>query len=329
MIKIAIDKYPFWTSLKIGPNIFLERLSKSLKKLDCKLTSRFDPFYDIGLFAIKNKSFFKKPYVIRIGGIFFDEYNTIINTTDENNKIFNSINSSSGVVFVSEFTKTLVKKFYPSFNKENIVINNSVCLKEFTPLGENLREKFGFNKKSFVIVVSAAWRRHKRLKETIKFFKILKNKFRNLKLLIIGEQKENYNDDDIFFAGKIKPENLPKYYRTGNLYLHLAWIEQNANTQVEALACGLPSICSNNGGNKETIINCNGGIVCETDSEYNFNLIDYYNPPEPNYENLIKSFNEIYMNYNIYKNQINFNPIDINLASEKYYDFLKKCANFY
>ena len=65
MIKIALDKYPFWTSLKIGPNIFLQRLSKSLSNLNCKVTNRFNPFYDIGLFAIKNKSFYKKPYAIR------------------------------------------------------------------------------------------------------------------------------------------------------------------------------------------------------------------------------------------------------------------------
>ena len=140
------------------------------------------------------------------------------------------------------------------------------------------------------------------------------------------DQKEN---SPIGNNKKESADFLPKYYRTGNLYLHLAWVEQNANTQVEALACGLPSICSNNGGNKETIINCNGGIVCETDDEYNFNLVDYYNPPEPNYENLINSFSEIYMNYNIYKNQINFSPIDIKLASKKYYNFLKKCANLY
>ena len=117
MIKVAFDKYPFLTSLKIGPNIFMRRLSTAIKKLNCKVTTRFDPFYDIGLFTIKNKSIFNKPYVIRIGGIFFDKKNTICNTFKENNKIFKSIDQSDGVIFISDFTKKLTKSFHKFENK--------------------------------------------------------------------------------------------------------------------------------------------------------------------------------------------------------------------
>ena len=74
-MKIAIEKYPFFLNEKIGPYIFLERLSKELKK-KTKLTNKFDPFYNFALFANTNKSFYDKPYFIRIGGIFFDNNNS-------------------------------------------------------------------------------------------------------------------------------------------------------------------------------------------------------------------------------------------------------------
>ena len=36
-------------------------------------------------------------------------------------------------LYISEFTKNLVKKFHKNFDKKSIVINNSVPLKIFNP----------------------------------------------------------------------------------------------------------------------------------------------------------------------------------------------------
>ena len=49
-------------------------------------------------------------------------------------------------------------------------------------------------------------------------------------------------------------------HRTADIYVHLAWIEPCGNTQIEAMACGLPVVCCNNGGIGETIKNSSGGI---------------------------------------------------------------------
>ena len=72
-MKIAIEKYPFIFNEKIGPYIFLERISKQFKNKGINLTNKFDPFYDFAIFANTNKSIYKKPYFLRIGGIFFDK----------------------------------------------------------------------------------------------------------------------------------------------------------------------------------------------------------------------------------------------------------------
>ena len=64
-MKIAIEKYPFILNEKIGPYIFLERISKQFKNKNINLTNKFNPFYDFAVFANTNKSIYKKPYFKR------------------------------------------------------------------------------------------------------------------------------------------------------------------------------------------------------------------------------------------------------------------------
>ena len=323
-MKIAIEKYPFIFNKKIGPYIFLERISKQFKNKNINLTNKFDPFYDFSIFANTNKSIYKKPYFLRIGGIFFDNKNTVINTVKANEEIFESIDNSIGTIFISEFTKNLVIKFHKNLKVPNVVINNSVPLNLFSPKGDNLRDKLKLKSNDFVIITSAAWRRHKRLNEIIKLFYKLKTEINNLKLIILGEYDLKKNDPDIILAGNIKHFKLPEWYRTANAYVHLSWIDQNPNTLVEAIACGLPSLCTNNGGTHELIKKTNSGIVSNADKNYDYQLIDYYNPPEPKYDLLVNDFMKIYNNYAKFKKSINTDPIDINSAAVKYLNFFQK-----
>lgn len=323
-MKIAIEKYPFIFNEKIGPYIFLERISKQFKNKGINLTNKFDPFYDFAIFANTNKSIYKKPYFLRIGGIFFDKKNTAINTFEANKKIFESIDNSIGTIFISEFTKNLVKKFHKNLKVPNVVINNSVPLNLFSPKGDNLRDKLKLKSSDFVIITSAAWRRHKRLNEIIKLFYKLKTEIDNLKLIILGEYDLKKNDPNIILAGNIKHFKLPEWYRTANAYVHLSWIDQNPNTLVEAIACGLPSLCTNNGGTHELIKKTNSGIVSNADKNYDYQLVDYYNPPEPKYDLLVNDFMKIYNNYAKFKKGIDTDPIDINNAAVKYLNFFER-----
>ena len=326
-MKICIDSYPFYLKPRIGPKIFLKRFSKCLSSNfeDITLHTRYNPTYEIGLFSTLNKSLFNKPYILRLDGLFIDKLNSNYNSISENKKIFSSASQSSGIVFVSEYCKEIYEHLCGKLKKPYKIINNGVPLSIFKPNGKNLRKELEINDNQFVLISSASWRRHKRLEETIKFFKIINKQIPNLVLIILGEHKNDKlsEEKNIIFAGQIEEENLDLWYRTANLYIHLAWIEPNANSQAEAIASGLPSICANNGGNFELVEKSDGGIVSKCDDKVNFGLIDYYNPPEPNYDTLKEDFLKIYNNYDKFKNKIVRSRVDILQSSNQYVDFFK------
>jgi glycosyltransferase involved in cell wall biosynthesis len=326
-MKICIDSYPFLTKPKIGPKIFLNRLSDCLSKnfKDVSIYPRFNPFYEIALFSTINKSLFKKPYVVRLDGLFIDKQNTNYDSILENEKIVSSTNYSSGVIFVSKYCKEIYEHLFGKLKKPHTIINNGVPLDTFNPIGKNFRNELKIEDSQFVLISSASWRRHKRLEETIKFFKIISKSIPNLILIILGEQKNlNFQKEkNIIFAGQIEEKDLNYWYRTANMYIHLAWIEPNSNSQAEAIASGLPSICANNGGNFELINKTKAGIVSNCDKRVGLGLIDYYNPPEPDYKVLINDFLKIYNNYENYKKRIVRDNIDILKSAKEYVEFLR------
>jgi glycosyltransferase involved in cell wall biosynthesis len=144
------------------------------------------------------------------------------------------------------------------------------------------------------------------------------------KLLVLGSPPRGYlTNQTVFFSGEISPCDLPAWYRTGDIYLHLCWIEACGNTQIEAMASGLPVVCGNNGGIRETVLRANGGIVAECDDEYSFELVDLYHPPEPDYDILIDCILELFKNISRFRTSINRDFLSIDYAAEQYSRFIK------
>jgi glycosyltransferase involved in cell wall biosynthesis len=329
-LKIAVEGYPFWGSVHGGPDVFVRRLTESIisQKLAKIGLTKF-PFYDIALFKVTSKSLYNRPFVLRVDGIYFDTKNTVGNTEKLNADIFSSIDKSDGVIFISEFSKKMVEKFHKKILKPTVIIHNTVDTSIFTPYGPNFRSKLNFSKDVRVIVTSAHWRRHKRLKETVMLFnRMRKTSKYACKLLVLGGNPDYVVEDkDIIYVGEVKPDVLPPWYRTADLYVHLAWIEPCGNTQIEAMACGLPIVCTNNGGIGETIIKANGGIVSNADEPYNLERLDYYNPPEPNYEVLMWDIEKIFEDYQRWVEKIDYHTLDINNAAKQYVEFITQVYN--
>ena len=142
-MKLSIDSYPFLVEPKIGPLIFLKRLSKCIQNNfnNISILSRYNPNYDIGIFSTLDKSIFKKPFIIRLDGLFIDKLNTKYVSIQENEKIYNSTLKSSGIIFVSEYCKNIYENIFGNLNKPYKIINNGVSLEQFKVEGSNYRNQ--------------------------------------------------------------------------------------------------------------------------------------------------------------------------------------------
>ena len=330
MLKVGVKHYPFLRFHHNGPQVFMHRLTKAFDQEKIfKINSLLLPNYDFGLFSVTKAGVYDIPYFLRLDGLYIDNKNTKVNSNLENQKIFDSITNAKGIIFQSEYCKQITEKLYPNqINQPSIVINNGVPLDIFNPFGNNFRSKLNLHKNEKLLITSAHWRRHKRLQETIKLINILnEGNHDQYKLIILGKtnlQKIYSNNKNLIFAGEIEPHNLATWYRTADVYIHLAWIEPAGNTQNEAIGCGLPVVCSNNGGLKETVIRANAGLVSLTDNIFDYNFVDYYNPPEPNYSNLLRDVKYIFNNLDLFKSKIKYNEVDINLVAKNYEKFIKE-----
>lgn len=314
-----------------GPKIFLSRLRDSINKQGLAKTRSFKlPFYDIALFSSVAHQTYRKPYVIRIDGIYFDRAETCGSNTDLNSPIFNAIRGASGVIFQSEFNRRLVDRYFGNINVPCCVIQNGVPLFEFSPNGPDMRSRLGLSGKAELILTSAAWRSHKRLSSVIDVFLLLVGKRADLHLVIMGggvPEGERVVHPNIHYAGHIEPHDLPAWYRTGDVFLFLSWLDHCPNTVVEAVASGLPVVCSNQGGTREIIEHSHGGIIAPADTDYDLELVDLYTPRKPNINIVATEVVRALDNMSVYRSNINYSAVDIDQSARQYVRFLEDCLH--
>lgn len=135
-----------------------------------------------------------------------------------------------------------------------------------------------------VVIASAKWRRHKRLEEVMEAFS--SPELKNIALLVLDGQSykpaidytQSIDSQNIILFPKIAHDKLPEIYATADAMVHLSWLDWCPNTVVEGLSCGLPVLCSDNGGTKELVKN-NGHII-KLEEKYEMGTtVDLYNPP--------------------------------------------------
>jgi glycosyltransferase involved in cell wall biosynthesis len=264
-----------------GPSIFGSRLKNAIVGANW----RWDPIlpsicyiFAIGLLRPWGKN------ILRLDGLYFDTGNTLGNSEKLNRPILKNYMKTDAVIFQSEFNRTLFSVFMGEPHYPNFVICNGVP-DGFSSAGR--RMDYGFKK---AIICSASWREHKRLNCIIKGFLEYGNP--DVGLIIIGENvKEQIKHPNIKYTGRIPVQKLADYLRGGDAFIHLAWLDHCPNTVVEALACGLPVLCSHNGGTKE-IVRSNG-IIIQCEEDYNFRKVDLYNPPICNKRTVAEGIEQI------------------------------------
>lgn len=251
-----------------GPNIFGKRLRVELKKFNWVYSPKV---FAYNLAFISGKYYPGKVNILRLDGLYFDAENTLGNNDKLNAPIKKAYYEFDRIIFQSEFCEKMYFRHFGETHKPHRIIYNGVP-KYFSPTGK--KYKYPFDR---VLICSSKWRTHKRLKAIIEGFMALKDK--NVGLAILGGCSKENDHENIIYLGKIPPHKLPFYLRGADAFVHLSWLDWCPNVVVEALACGLPVLCSHNGGTKELVRK--SGVILELEETYNYKPVALYKPPMP------------------------------------------------
>lgn len=248
-----------------GPSIFGHRLKVQLEVLGWTFAKCAD--YNICFSAGKKAE--ASVNILRLDGMYYDTENTIGNTDKLNAPIYEAYSSFDKLVFQSEYGKLLFFSHFGETRKPYAVIHNGVP-STFSPEGDLY--KYPWAK---TLICSASWRAHKRLSTIIEGFKLFYGN--SIGLVVLGKCEEQIQVDNVLYLGNIAPNRLPFYLRGADAFVHLTWLDCCPNSVIEALACGLPVLCSHNGGTQELVKR--DGVVLQLEEDYLFGKVPLYKPP--------------------------------------------------
>ena len=95
--------------------------------------------------------------------------------------------------------------------------------------------------------------------------------------------------------------------------IHLAWLDWCPNTVVEALSCGVPVLCSHNGGTKELVKD--NGVIIQLEEDYEIGTkVPLYNPPKVDTNTIVEGVLEVMEKSTIFERP----DLDIKHVAEQY-----------
>ena len=263
-----------------GPSIFGNRLKVELERQGFLFSNSSKNRIAITTGIHKKDSF----NILRLDGLYLDSGNTLGDSGSLNKPIFDCYQSFDHVVFQSEYAKNVYEAFTGAKRPHSIIYNGveDSFFKDCDPIDK----PYGFDK---VLIASSKWRRHKRIEEVIEAFK--DKRLKNIALVILGGYK-TIDMPNVFSLPMIPSYELPNYYKMADAMIHLCWLDCCPNSVVEALASGLPVICSHNGGTHELVKG--DGLVLQLEDDYNYgDMVDLYNPPKVDVDNITNAILKI------------------------------------
>ncbi|MGE4453815.1 MAG: glycosyltransferase family 4 protein [Sphaerochaeta sp.] len=200
-----------------------------------------------------------------------------------------------GRIMVQQFTKRILSKvdyvIAPTAKTERIllsygvskpieVVPSGIDLARFSPTNENnkteaLRASLSIPKENFVLVYVGRLATEKRVDELITNFSLGKTD-RTLLLVGDGPQRENLQrltvslglQNQVIFAGMQNQEDIPAYYRLGDVFCSASTSETQGLTYIEALASGLPVLCRADDCLNEVVRDRENGWQYHTKAEF-------------------------------------------------------------
>lgn len=143
---------------------------------------------------------------------------------------------------------------------------------------KKLRGSLGIGENEKVMVTVGRLGAEKNIDEIIRYMPMLLVNKPNIKFLIVGdgpyrdvlkEQVEQLGiGESVIFTGMVKPEEVYKYYRIGDLFVSASTSETQGLTYIEAMANNLPIVCKKD--------KCLEGVLIEGRNGYFFTSQDEF-----------------------------------------------------
>jgi teichuronic acid biosynthesis glycosyltransferase TuaC len=198
--------------------------------------------------------------------------------TDREPKLKQTLEASSSLISVSAALRRDVAMKLGQPEHKCTVIGNGVDLSKFSAVDRTqAREKLGISEQSKVIISVGGLIERKGFHRIIPLIASLKEVFPDITYLIVGggTSQDDMSDklkelaqscgvaENIKFCGPQLPENLKWFYGAADVFALATAHEGWANVFLEAMACGLPVITTDVGGNTEVVCNANLGITVD------------------------------------------------------------------
>lgn len=172
----------------------------------------------------------------------------------------NVLDSSDGILTVSEYSKKDILKFFPSFPEDRIFVTPLAANNSFTKLDKekckcDVYNRFNFNKPFIMYIGGFSLRKNVRGLVNA-FNKIFNDLNTEYTLLIVGSLRDEglkLKDyamslpikDNIIFTGFIEDDYLPILYNACDTFVYPSLYEGFGLPPLEAMSCCTPVITSN------------------------------------------------------------------------------------
>jgi len=215
------------------------------------------------------KRVFNKPSVITIHGS--DLHETAVENLVEYEKFKFAIKTADKIIYVSKGLRKISEDIGLSSNKDLVITNG------YDPEIFKVNQKkakfpvFGFVGHLYSV---------KRADKLPEIFNLIKKSIPNAKLIIVGGgiKKQNLRlemekgfkeygiEEDIEFVGEVLPNEVANYYSEMDVLLFPSRREGFGAVVIEARACGIPVVGSDNGGIPEAV--GEGGIIVKDGRDF-------------------------------------------------------------
>lgn len=187
--------------------------------------------------------------------------------------------------FLSKYTNTLITinnedynlAMNNKFKAKNIELVNGIGLnlEKFMPVSEEekyrIRKEYGYNKEDKILIYVGELSDRKNQKVIITAVNLLKNEVRNIKLLLLGkgQLKGEYEKliEELEVQGQVKllgfRTDISQLLRISDIYVCSSKQEGLPVNIMEAMAVGLPVVCSKIRGNVDLIEDNKGGYLID------------------------------------------------------------------